>query len=140
MPLPTRSVLVLLFCFAGVAAVAQACAAAPAEACGRKRSHAEERSCYAELARSSGAELDRAERALVRQVERWDEEAGYRQRTKSLLLASFDRFRAFRAAQCEAEASLAAGGNGAGDMRLSCMARLNRSRITELRATGLGLR
>jgi len=139
MPLPARSALVLLLSFACIAAVVQACAAVPAEECGRKPSHVEERACYLELARSSGAELDRVQRELAGQVERWDQEADDRQRTKSLLLASFERFKAFRAAQCEAEASLAAGGNGAGDMRLSCVARLNRSRITGLRAVGLSL-
>lgn len=140
MSLPARSCWLRLLGLVGIAAVSQACAAAPSDACGHKSSHAEERACYTELARSSGAELDRVEREIVGQVERWDQEAGDQQRTKSLLLASYERFKAFRTAQCEVEASLAAGGNGADDMRLSCVARLNRSRITELRAVGQDLR
>lgn len=135
----TRSLAVMLW-FVGIAAVSQACAAVPAEECGRKPSHAEERACYVELARSTAAELDRVERELARQVEQWDQDAEYQQRTRSLLLASFERFKSFRDAQCEAEASLAAGGNGAGDLRLSCVARLNRGRIAELRAVALDLR
>jgi len=132
--------LALTLWFVGIAAVGQACAAVPAEECGRKPSHAEERGCHVELARSSTAELGGVERELAGQVEQWDQEAEYKQRTRSLLLASFERFKSFRDAQCEAEASLAAGGNAARDLRLSCVTRLNRRRIAELRAVGLDLR
>ena len=59
------------------------------------------------------------------------------QLAKKRALAALDsaavRFRQFKAAQCEFEASTAAGGNGAGDLRALCDIALDKVYIDRLR-------
>jgi hypothetical protein len=56
---------------------------------------------------------------------------------KNRILKNFDaateQFKRYRTAQCEFEASSAAGGNGADDIRLQCEVRLNRERVARLK-------
>lgn len=120
---------------------AEARAAVPLVAAGEctgLADHATERACWEALARTTTAEVAGTQRTVLSQLDRWDQGQDYRRRTRALLLASFRQFASFRAAQCEAEASLAAGGNGAGDVRLSCEVRLNRGRVAELQSVGAG--
>lgn len=140
--LPSRSILAaVVLPWLAVQPVEARATGAPAlgQECSARSDHAGRRACWEELARSSADQLARAERQLLSRLEGWRQEPESRRRTRALLLASFERFASYRAAQCEAEASLAAGGNGAGDMRLSCVARLNRGRVAELRSVGSGL-
>ena len=133
-----------------VTVVALSLAAPPAEVraavrpaavqeCERAPDHAHERVCWEQLARTTTADVARTEQQLLRRLERWDQDPPYRQRARTLLLASFRQFASYRAAECDAEASVAAGGNAAGDLRLSCVVRLNRARVADLRSVGTGL-
>lgn len=69
----------------------------------------------------------------------WDEDVEYRNRSRKALSASNLAFRKYRASQCDYAKSLAAGGNGATDMRLSCAIELTEIRIKQLDAYATGL-
>jgi uncharacterized protein YecT (DUF1311 family) len=111
--------------------------AVPASAstnCGSERSQVGYRECLKIKASQSSVELEQALALLARRIDSWDEELEYRQRARAHLQLSFGRFQRFRDSQCELEASLAAGGNGAGDMRLHCEADLNKQYAKSLRS------
>ena len=95
-------------------------------------SHGEQRQCLERIAAESRVKLEHARALLIKRIQTWDEEASYRQRTLTLLNQSYDRFKNYRNFQCEYEASTAAGGNGAGDMRLQCQIDLNAHYVTWL--------
>lgn len=98
--------------------------------CGREKDHVGYRKCLEKKALQSRVKLDQAMALLARRIDSRDEELEYRQRTQARLQQSFGLFQRFRESHCEFESSLAAGGNGAGDMRLQCEAELN-SRYTK---------
>lgn len=109
--------------------------------CGREKDHVSYRECLEKKASHSRVELEHALALLAKRIDTWDEELEYRQRARAHLKQSFGLFQRFRESQCGFEASLAAGGNGAGDMRLHCEANLNnqfakslRSRMTQAAA------
>jgi uncharacterized protein YecT (DUF1311 family) len=119
MPTLKTSILFTLLCsaFAGPAYAASNC--------GTEKSHAGYRACLEGKASESRIKLEQALTLLAKRIDNWDEELDYRQRARAHLQQSFELFQRFRESQCEFEASLAAGGNGAGDMRLHCEADLN---------------
>jgi uncharacterized protein YecT (DUF1311 family) len=94
--------------------------------CGSATSHADQRDCLGRSASASRAELEKVRASLVKRIETWDEDPVYRQRSLTLLKQSFMHFERFRNSECEYEAAAAAGGNGAGDMRLKCQVDLNK--------------
>lgn len=94
--------------------------------CSTAQSHADQRKCLEGAASESRARLAQARVLITNRIQAWDEEPVYRQRALTLLKESFLRFERFRDAECEYEAAAAAGGNGAGDMRLQCQIGLNR--------------
>lgn len=101
--------------------------------CATADSHAGQRECLERAASASRAELEKARASLAKRIQAWDEASDYRQRSLRLLTNSFMRFERFRDAECEYEAASAAGGNGAGDMRLECKVSLNRAYTESLR-------
>jgi uncharacterized protein YecT (DUF1311 family) len=92
------------------------------------------------LARRSSLELINVERAANARIEKWDEEANWRLASAEALKQSSRQFLKYRKSQCDLVASLAAGGNGAGDMRLNCIVRLNAQRVDELRRLMEGIK
>jgi uncharacterized protein YecT (DUF1311 family) len=101
--------------------------------CDTGGSHANQRQCLERAASTSRAELEKAQSLLVERIQAWDEEPDYRLRAIKLLKQSFARYAEFRDTECEYEAAAAAGGNGAGDMRLQCQIDLNRQYAESLR-------
>lgn len=87
---------------------------------GKASSHADERACWIKAAEKSNARVHSAEESLRKRIKSWDEDANCVETTLALFDESTRRFSRHRQSQCEFEASIAAGGNGAGDMRLSC--------------------
>ncbi len=62
-----------------------------------------------------------------------DQEPTYIKRSISEFNSSAKRFNRFRAQQCEFIASLAFGGNGQNDLRLSCLYEMNGQRIAQIK-------
>lgn len=102
--------------------------------CRSESDHVGQRECLERLASQSADEVAAAEAAAAIRIERWDEESVYIARSLELLNALATNFRAYRAARCELAASSAAGGNGAGDIRLDCEIQLNRTYAAEVRS------
>ena len=96
-------------------------------------SHAEYRECLEREANQTNQEILATEQAIVARIRAADEEDGYKNQSIELLRTSGEAFRKYRTAQCEYEASTAAGGNGAGDLRLSCQIELDRAYIERLK-------
>lgn len=109
------------------------------EPCSQPSSHVEQRSCLESLLRETDARLVHAEQTTVAKLAAWDEEKEYRSKSQKALLASNSVFRVYRASQCDFVWSLAAGGNGASDMRLSCAIELTENRIRQLDEYSRGL-
>ena len=103
------------------------------EYCPTASDHVEYRACLENLAVITAAEVAAAEDAARGRIERWDEEAPYRERSLALFGAMAAQFQKYRSARCELVASGAAGGNGAGDIRLICEIRLNRAYAEEIK-------
>jgi hypothetical protein len=96
-------------------------------------SHSEQRDCWQHLAASTAAEVTAAQATMKKRIEQYDDEAQVKSKILKHFLESAEQFRRYRASQCEFEASSAAGGNGAGDLRLQCQVRLNRTYVARLK-------
>jgi hypothetical protein len=121
----TRILLLLVFVFQSAAALA-------VPSCGDAPSHASERACWTKAANDSAARV-KAEQAKQRQrIEHWGQDPPERARSLALFNKAASQFVRFRQAQCDYEASAAAGGNGAGDMNLSCQVALDESYLKSL--------
>lgn len=103
-----------------------------AEQCFNLPSHAEARACLESRESESSAVIGRTENAFRAALASWDQEAPFRTRARANFDASAEAFRRYRAAHCELRASLAAGGNAAGDRRLLCAIELNEQRVIQL--------
>lgn len=110
-----------------------ASAASSTADCSALSSHAESRSCLEKHANRSLIELKKAVEDLAAAIQRWDQESEWKQKSAAAMYVSSRSFQRYRKSQCDFEASLAAGGNGAGDMRLECTIELNRERTARLR-------
>lgn len=108
------------------------------DSCSNLRSHAESRSCLEQTAKLSSQDLKKEEADLAAVIERWDEEKSWRQAITKALQQSSREFEIYRRYQCDFIATVAAGGNGAGDMRLECIIGLNQQRLKELRGIKKG--
>jgi uncharacterized protein YecT (DUF1311 family) len=100
--------------------------------CAEASSHIDQRHCLEALAQKADTEVKNAQAQVIRRIDKWDEDENYKQGSRKLLQESLARFKAFKASQCELEASSAAGGNGTGDLRLDCHIRLDRQYAAEL--------
>lgn len=105
-----------------------------AQICGDAPDHASERACWIKAVKDSSARVHAAQELQRRRIEQWDQDPPYRARTLALFNAAADGFARFRQTQCEYEASVAAGGNGAGDMRLRCRIALDNAYIKSIQA------
>jgi uncharacterized protein YecT (DUF1311 family) len=101
--------------------------------CSGKGSHVEMRACLKTKADESANELRKAEDEMRKTLAKWDQEPGYIRRSTTEFEASVQQFGHYRTHQCEFVASLAAGGNSQGDLRLSCIDELNEKRIAQIR-------
>lgn len=107
-------------------AIELAAAAEPlpdAASCSAEVGHADQRACLEHKAHARQERIALAERRVRETIAHWDQEQIYRDRSVSLLNASRRAYLAQRKATCEVEASSAAGGNAAGDLRLQCQER-----------------
>lgn len=114
-----------LFSLAGLASAAPDCG-------GRSSTHASERACWIKAAQKSKARVDSAQEALRKRIKGWDEDAEFIERSLVLFNESTKRFSRYRQSQCDFEASVSAGGNGADDMRLSCQIALDEAYLRSL--------
>jgi uncharacterized protein YecT (DUF1311 family) len=106
--------------------------------CSKEDSHAEMRECLEKKASSSKARLRIAETTILTLISKRGEEPEYEEAEyiaamKSAFQSGKQAFQVYRRQQCEFYASMAAGGNGAGDLRLACIAALNTERAEQLR-------
>jgi len=102
--------------------------------CFNLASHAEARACLDAHAKESALAVTNAENSLRSTLSNWDQEQQYKTRSISKLDTSATQFQRYRKAQCDLQASLAAGGNAAGDRRLLCHIALDEKRVAELQA------
>ncbi len=100
--------------------------------CAAADSHAEQRRCLASLFKKTDTTLARVEKESLAKVAMRDEDPPYKLASKKALEKSISAFRSYRARQCDVFWSLAAGGNGATDMRLQCAIELTEHRIEQL--------
>ena len=117
--------LVALFSLTGLASASPYCG-------GRSSTHASERACWIKAEKKSKALVHSAQESLRKRIKSWDEDAESIERTLVLFDESTKKFSRYRHSQCEFEASTAAGGNGAGDMRLSCQIALDETYLRSL--------
>jgi hypothetical protein len=96
--------------------------------------HASERACLIRTARDADARVEAAQQLLRKRIGRWSEDPPERARTLALFNEAANGFARFRQAQCDYEASVAAGGNGAGDMRLRCQVALDEVYLESIRS------
>jgi len=129
----------VVFLFSALTYMMAGAAHAIAAPCSGSSSHAEERSCLESMFGEMEKRLVKAEVRTAAQIAAWDEEPEYRNKSRKALSAANLAFRKYRASQCEYAWSLAAGGNGATDMRLSCAIELTESRIKQLDVYATGL-
>lgn len=104
-----------------------------AEDCGKYADHVGYRECLERTAKHSEAKLVRAEKQLRQRIMLWDAESSNLQRTLRHFDQDLAAYRRYRESHCEFKASLAAGGNGASGMRLSCRIELDGQRLVMLR-------
>jgi hypothetical protein len=112
--------------------VAWSAPALAAPTCGNAPDHASERACWTKAAKDSAARVRAAQDAQRQRISRWDQDPPYRSRSLALFDEAAKGFARFRQEQCNFEASAAAGGNGAGDMRLSCQVALDQAYLRSL--------
>ena len=108
-------------------------AAAVRQLCSAGKSHAEVRACLHAKAELSARELRQAEDEMRKAIASWDQEPTDVRKSKAAFESSASEFVRHRQRHCEFAASLAAGGNSQGDLRLSCVYELNGKRIIEIR-------
>ena len=109
-------------------------AALCAQPCGDAPDHASERACWIKADKDSDARVHMEQELQRQRIDQWDQDRPYRARTLALFNEAADKFAHLRHAQCDYEASAAAGGNGAGDMRLSCQGALDNAYLKSLRS------
>lgn len=103
--------------------------------CYKSGGHADARNCLEQKAEQSRANLHLAEESLKIFLASWDQEQQYKSDAANWLVKSSSLFDQYRQSQCELQASLAAGANGASDRRLLCIIELNEKRSLELQNT-----
>jgi hypothetical protein len=88
--------------------------------CEMPSDHVELRECLERKVDQLSQEVNAAQQIVRDKIAAWDEEPYYKSRSLELFDQATSQFKVYQASQCQFEASAAAGGNGAGDMRLSC--------------------
>ena len=96
--------------------------------------HANARSCLVAEAAKSDGRLEQAERNLRQALDHCQEDESFKRSGIAAQKRASAEFLRARSAQCELQATLAAGGNGANDRRLLCRIELNERRVTDIQA------
>jgi len=130
MPMQAARVALLVVMFASASTSAQEAAAR--QECSSGRAHSEMRACLQARAEASTRELRKVEAEMRIALKAWREEAAFAKRSASEFEASVKQFSRYQHQQCELVASLAAGGNGQDDLRLSCIYELNVKRMVQI--------
>lgn len=86
-----------------------------------------------QLAATTAAEVVLVQSNMTNRIAHLDEEATVKDNMLKHFHAATEQFHRYRLTQCEFEAIAAAGGNGAGDLRLQCEVRLNREYIARIK-------
>jgi hypothetical protein len=115
-------VLIVVILFPGLAAAS----------CANPTDHVDERQCLKNEVSKLSREVLAAQQLVRTRIAAWDQELSYKSRTLTLFDKAAIQFHNFLARQCEFEASVAAGGNGASDMRHGCQIELYRSYLKSL--------
>jgi uncharacterized protein YecT (DUF1311 family) len=90
--------------------------------------HVGMRKCLQQAAKAANNELIKAENKLISLLHSWDQDQNWRDMAIERFKLAATAFRRYQKQQCDFEGSRAAGGNGAGDMRLACIYRLAKER------------
>lgn len=104
-----------------------------AQDCAEVDDHASQRQCLERMAANTDAQLQALEKRVAARISLWDQEPVYIHGQQARFTAEKRAYRAYRDAACEFDADAAAGGNGAGDMRLECRIELDRARMARLK-------
>jgi uncharacterized protein YecT (DUF1311 family) len=88
--------------------------------------------CLYRKAKDSEKQVALAESEAIAALNAWDMDDEYRHRALTMFTDASKAFRGWRATQCNAVASLAAGGNGDDYFRDSCEIELNRNRLQQI--------
>lgn len=104
-----------------------------ADDCAGVPSHSEQRACLEKLAATTAADVVLVQSDVSKRITHLDDEAEVKNNMLRHFRSATEQFHRYCTAQCEFEASAAAGGNGAGDLRLLCEVRLNREYVARLK-------
>ena len=102
--------------------------------CFRREGHANQSECLIDKAAQSAIDVQKAERTFLDALAKSGNPPAEIQRASLALSASSKAYESFRQIHCDFIATLALGGNGAGDRRLLCQIELDRRRLKDLRA------
>lgn len=108
--------------------------AAATNVCTVEPDHASERACLERQAVQSNARVTAAQAEMIKRIQAWDEDQSYKAETLRLFRTSIGQYFEYRTARCDFETSIAAGGNGAGDMALECQLELDDNYIRSISA------
>jgi uncharacterized protein YecT (DUF1311 family) len=128
----TQYLKVLIFMFAALAAIATRAENQQLVECEKMDGHADSRACLEKLSSSLSDQLQDTEKRAVGSLLTWKEDETYKSSSIKAFLESIVAFRKYQTEQCDFTWSLAAGENGAGDMRLSCEIELSEQRIKQI--------
>jgi len=123
---------VLLFCLFSAASCVYA-RDADLQKCSDADTPAEERTCLETLSHRTNAKLAKLEKEALERVDAWEQEDSYRAATRKSLVDSSQLFKQYRRSQCGLFQSLAAGGNGASDMKLACSIEVTKDRVRQMK-------
>ena len=100
--------------------------------CASSVDHATMRKCLEDAAKSANDELTSTENKLIASLKGWDQDKIWQDKAIERLKGASSEFRKYQKQQCDFEASTAAGGNAAGDLRADCIYRLAKERSKRL--------
>jgi len=90
--------------------------------------HVPMRKCLDDAAKLVNNELTKTETKLITSLKSWDQDQDWRDKAIADFKDATNAFRSYQKKQCDFEASTAAGGNSAGDLRLECIYRMTKER------------
>ena len=96
--------------------------------CASAVDHFSQRQCLELTALLANNEMMKAENKVLGALQRWDQDHYWRDKALERFKHAATAFRDYREQLCNFEASIAAGGNAAGDLRLECIYRLAKER------------
>lgn len=97
--------------------------------CASAVDHVSMRKCLEDAATRVNNELTKTENRLIASLESWDQDQNWKDKAIVGFKDASAAFRSFQKKQCDFEASTAAGGNAAGDLRLECIYRMAKDRV-----------